>query len=299
MRALRLSAAVLFGLLCLSAAMIPRSHSNLLLGRAAGGGGACSQATTFLARMSGSTTGIQTYICGLVTAGVITGDLTPGGTKCGAILDRLFILAMANSTDARLDVCGNTSATVVGSPTFTADGGYTGIENSASIYLDTGYAPSSGPNILQDDAHISAWSLTNTTAPSGGTLAGTITGSSGLVVRVRAFGDFDFPAVHTSGGCCALNDSDSSGFFINIRTASTGFTAYRNDVSLGSPVVASAGGPPSDSLFILAQNGGGSAAAGSDRMVAMVSAGKSMSGAQKTSMYTLGCALLTARHGSC
>jgi hypothetical protein len=54
------------------------------------GGAGCTAATNFLARTSGlsgtETTAYTTMICGLVTDGIITGNLS-GATSCGSILD--------------------------------------------------------------------------------------------------------------------------------------------------------------------------------------------------------------------
>ncbi len=117
-----------------------------------------SQVAQFLARTSGlDATHISAYtalIDGLVTDGVWTK------------LDFLYILATADSTTALLNLVSSSYNGIAhGSPTFTADRGFTGTQASSTIYIDTQFNPSNaaGRKYGQSDAHISAWNITNTT----------------------------------------------------------------------------------------------------------------------------------------
>ena len=59
--------------------------------------GGCTAATNFLARTSlagGDVTNYTTLICGLVTDGIITGDLS-GARGCGTKLDLFYVLGCA------------------------------------------------------------------------------------------------------------------------------------------------------------------------------------------------------------
>ena len=69
-------------------------------------GGSCTAATNYLARTSGGNEGgnsanITTLICGLVTDGVITGNLSGATGGCGSYLDAFYLGAQQN-TDRRL-----------------------------------------------------------------------------------------------------------------------------------------------------------------------------------------------------
>src|SRR5260221_11187046 len=91
-------------------------------------------------------------------------------TKC----DRLSLLAAENTPSALTDLVSLTLSVAQGSPTFTTDRGYTGIDASSTVYLDTGFNPTVGtPQFAQNAGHLSAWS--NTAAASsanGGAIIG-------------------------------------------------------------------------------------------------------------------------------
>ena len=126
--------------------------------------GGCTAATNYLARTTGGNEGgnaanITTLICGLVTDGVITGNLSGTIGGCGTFLDTLYVLAQQNATDAKLNLCGTTyGATAVGTGgTFTTLQGFSGF--SASNYLDTGFNPSTAttPKFVQNSANFGLW----------------------------------------------------------------------------------------------------------------------------------------------
>ena len=83
--------------------------------------GGCAQATTFIARTSGGMsttekTAMTTMICGLVTDGIITGNMNgagPTGTSaCGTgagTLDALWIFATDVRADGHLNLCSRRS----------------------------------------------------------------------------------------------------------------------------------------------------------------------------------------------
>lgn len=273
-----------------------------------GGGGAahvnvaggCPQATTFIARTSGeNTTALTTMICGLVTDGIITGDLTSGGTKCGSSLDRFYIMAMANSTDALLDVCGNASLVSHGSPTFTANAGYIGVNGSTTVWLDTGFNPSTaGGNYVLNSAHLSAWSLTNAT--STGVAMGANNNGTGT-----AYLDLEFTDTKTY---TALNDADtdvghvtanSSGFFVSTRSGSSSLIVYRNGSLLYSPNLTS-NSLPARNIFLLAESDSiGNPKGGAAWQLAEASFGANLTSGFVTALNSRICTYLTTVHGSC
>lgn len=122
----------------------------------------CTEGSAFLARTSGldatHTSAYQTLICGLVADGI------------WAKLDLLYIFATQNTTTALLNLKSTSfNGTLNGSPTFTTDRGYTGTEGSITVYINTGFNPTSGsPQFTQNSAHISAWNITNSSSNSSG-----------------------------------------------------------------------------------------------------------------------------------
>lgn len=131
---------------------------------AGGGSTGCAQATNYLARTTGGNAGgnatnITTLICGLVSDGVITGDLS-GARGCGAHLDTLYVLAQQNQADAQLNLCGTSySITTVGiirTVTFTS---YKGFSFSGASYLSTNFdaTAATSPHFVQDNASFGLW----------------------------------------------------------------------------------------------------------------------------------------------
>jgi hypothetical protein len=166
-RALIFVAVMAIGMSGACAQVIPTDHLPMVPFTQAqvgsGGGGGCAQATTYLARTTSGTEGgnaanITTLICGLVTDGVITGNMSTTG--CGATFDGLYIEAQQNSTDALLNLCStNYTATIQASPVFTSYQGYS--FNSPNAYLDTGFNATlaTSPNYTQNSGSIGVWSL--------------------------------------------------------------------------------------------------------------------------------------------
>lgn len=225
-------------------------------GKVSAGGSGCSQATTYVARLtspSGSDiTNITTLICGLVTDGLIDGDLVAigsGGTGCGTYFDRIWVPAQGTSTNAALDICGNASITPQGSPTFTAYQGWTSVENSTTIYLETNFNPSSGtPKYSTNSNHMSAWVNNNVASSANqgwimGLTKTTATASYNFIVP-RSPGN-NFNSLTTGGANTAIAAllSDSSGLSLANRTGASAIESFRNAISQGTGSTAAAAAP--------------------------------------------------------
>ena len=200
--------------------------------------GGCSGAGTtaannYLARTTGGNEGgnaanVTTLICGLVTDGVITGNLS-GAKGCGSHLDTLYILAQQNSSDALLNLCGTTyGATVGGTPTFTSNVGYSGF--NAGTYVDSNFnsTTATSPNYIQNNASFGFWSyaVISETNPQMGTgndshIYDDYSGTS-FYARVN---DSVAPSVSTT---------ITKGLFTGDRTNSTTVFPYQNGSSGGS-----------------------------------------------------------------
>ncbi|MGX1322682.1 hypothetical protein AB7M17_006135 [Bradyrhizobium sp. USDA 377] len=208
----------------------------LLLGsgrgaRSAGGGSVPGpEASAFLARTSGldatHTNAYTDLINGLVTDVI------------WSKLDALYIYATADSTTAMLNLVQNAyNLTQHGSPTFTTDRGFTGTDSSSTIYMDTGFNPSTAtsPKFTQNDAHICAWQI-----PNAGSAAPPIGQNNGG----PGDGNYVWPQNSGSGAgpimVCnshiSIGDShstsDASGFYISTRDSSSSKQGYRNNATL-------------------------------------------------------------------
>jgi hypothetical protein len=204
------------------------------------GGGGCTAATNFLARTSGlsgtETTAYTTMICGLVTDGIITGNLS-GATGCGSKLDGLFIFATNTTTTANLNLCGTSfGLTQTGTVTFTADHGYTG--NGSTGFMNTGFnASTAGGNYLQNSCSLGAYVLTNRGSGTGveigvsdGTIFSIIEPFNGGMLDWDLNGGA-FPSVAVAG---------SNAAWIVSRTGASAHAAYRNGSS--TPIATASSG---------------------------------------------------------
>lgn len=119
-------------------------------------GDECTEALQFFARAPGlDGTHVDAYtdlICGLVEDGIWDK------------LDLLRIYATQSSSIALLNVKSSSyTGTIHGSPTFTADAGFTGIESSTTTYIDSGFDPSTAGGVYTRDlAHVSGWCISPT-----------------------------------------------------------------------------------------------------------------------------------------
>lgn len=172
--------------------------------------GDAAETTAFLARTSGlsgtETAAYKAMINGMVADGVF------------AKLDLLYIFATKDTTTANLNLI-NTSFTLTatGTPTFTADQGYTG---STGNYLSTNYNLSTnGTNMLQSSNSLGIYILTNRTT------------AQAFVPIGNAFQSFQL-APHYSGNFTYYDTNDgtfptyssttSQGLWVASRTAASG-----------------------------------------------------------------------------
>src|SRR5258706_10799563 len=158
--------------------------------RIASGGGGGGTASAFLARTSGlDSTHITAY------TNLLNGLDTDGLTSK---LDMLHVYATQDSTTALLNLVSSSfTGTANGSPTFTADRGFTGTASSSTIYIDTGFNPSTaGGQYAQDAAHLSAWCLTNISE---------YIGSMGACVNASGDGAAEYITCRDGSGTAGLN----------------------------------------------------------------------------------------------
>lgn len=190
--------------------------------------GACSAAVNFNARTSGQDAthqnANQTFICNLVTEGV------------WAKLDAAYLFATDTSANALLNLVSSSfNGTAHGSPSFAANTGFTGVDSSTTVYIDTGFNPSTaGGNYSQNSAHGSVWNNNNVQASAGGgavmgnwNVAGTVLLDIAPRIPTNSFSLF------VNGGT-AINGTISSsvGHYLGNRASSTSITGYQNASSV-------------------------------------------------------------------
>lgn len=314
-----LALAAVLSLLCWGLA----TEANLLqMPFTTGGPAGCTvQANTFIARTTGeNTSAITTLICGLVTDGLIdsTASMASTGTNpyCGntGVLDRLFLLAMANQTDALLDVCGHPSATLSATaPTFAANAGFTGGNLSTTIYIDTGMNPTAaGGRYTLNSAHIQAWAI------GGSVLTGSDIGASSNPATTDATINMGYTdstaylyinqdATSTSTTITGAIGGPGSMIFGRSGAASTNVFAYFRGAAAGISSPQASSSMPNFDFYLLNSNKAGTPIGGSSRQIAAASIGSALTAAQVmtgtissgTGLVPRLCTYLTAVHGSC
>jgi len=181
---------------------------------------------------------------GSVSAGrKVTVDVLIKGLKTDAVwakLDRLWIFAAENTPSALTDMVADALAVANGSPSFTTDRGYTGVDGSTTVYVDTGFNPTTAPtpNFVLNSAHVSAWSNTNITPSTGGALLGlSATGgstNSTSIIPKDAAGNANFRINDTTPSAGVVN-ANSTGHYLANRSGASASQGYKNGSSVITP----------------------------------------------------------------
>lgn len=261
----------------------------LMLSGPAGTGG-CTAATNFLARTSGESSPTQaaltTMICGLVADGIITGNLS-GATGCGSRMDAIYFMAMDNSADSLLNLCGTSFSLVVnGSPTFAANAGWSGVDSANADFLDTQYVPStSGGVFAQSAAHLSAYILTdnNTTSEDLYIMGAHASGPNPYSAIIpRGTTDIFEVAINDAFDGATAANSLYKGYYVANRSGASAMQFYKNGASIGTATNSSVGLPPF-SVYLLAINLGGSPNGELGEQIAVATIGGTVTSTQVSS----------------
>lgn len=199
-------------------------------------------------------------------------------------LEAFYVMAAHDSQAAQRNWKADANnLTLVASPTFTADQGYTG--NGTTSHLSTGLVLSTASLYLLNDAHLAVWSRTN--SQEGASLsigARTASTSNQATMLLRNASDLGHSRmnqnVNPTGGAVA----DSRGFFIGSRQASNSNIFYRNGVQVNATADVSTG-KPALAAYIGAVNTGGTASAFSARQHSVASIGAGLSAAETLAFY--------------
>jgi hypothetical protein len=234
-----------------------------------------TETNTLLAALSGTyddtrKTAINTLIAGLKTDGL------------WSILDVLCIAGL-NSSDSLINwkTPGTFNSSVVNSPNFVADRGFTS-DTSTSRYINTNYNPTSAAgNYTQNSASIGFYSRTNMADTTVDIGAGT--GSNRASILSRRSDNACFWRINDSNEVNTSNSS-SQGLILISRTSSSSRILYRDGSQLGTNSTTSAG-IPSDTFYVGANNFAGSPQSIASRQYAMWFMSGGLSGTNVSNFY--------------
>lgn len=169
-----------------------------------------------------------------------------------SVLDREWLYASENATQASIDIVSLSTHTLVSSPTFSANVGYV---FTGSEYINTNYT--TGSNFTTNGNSFGAY----VRQPVASFSNGSILGVSGLYSYLQAkFANIEFDANEAQFFLVANPSGFSAGNFIVTRTNATDVSLYRN---LGAALSTQTGAPaglPSVNFFVGAMNNAGSPA---------------------------------------
>jgi hypothetical protein len=205
------------------------------------------------------------------------------GNGVWAKLDRLFIFAAENTASALTDMVADALATTNGSPSFTANRGYTGVDASTTVFIDTGFNPNTaGGNYTLNSSHLSMWSNTQANSASGGVAIGSFIGGALTSIRPRIL-DLELTTINTGGGTNVAN-TDSLGHRIANRTGASTELSYHNGSLFASPNTTSTS-IPNDTIYALARHNDTAADNGDDHQNCGISIGGGLTGTDATNFY--------------
>lgn len=152
-------------------------------------------------------------------------------------LDRLWLFAAENPTQALIDLKTQAVATLVNAPAFMAGRGLTG--NGTSSYINSGFTPSSaGGNFVQNSASLGVWVVTAPTTTSG-IECGSEVGAPFTEIGVRNTAtNYDF-AINSTSKSTAAHNSNWTGAFHLQRTGASALALYLNGASVATATTTS------------------------------------------------------------
>jgi hypothetical protein len=182
-----------------------------------------TESSDFLARTSGLNdtrkTAYDTLITGLVTDGIF------------AKQDVIYIFATDSQSNALLNLVSATyNGTATGSPTFTADAGFTG---ASGKYVDTNFNPTtaSSPKFTTNSA--SAWVWSNTSGVIAAYAFGRVSGSGTTYIAPRYTGDVFYVGTNDSAYRNSAS-TDGKGMTAANRSGASATQRYKNGSSTGT-----------------------------------------------------------------
>lgn len=175
--------------------------------------------------------------------------------------------------------------TLVNSPTFTVDEGFTG--NGTTMYINTNWNPAGSSLFLQNDANISAYTR------STGTGSGVLLGCAGVNINMITF----LPKFTDNNLYNRMNNAnailytitthtDWQGSYSINRTSSTAVEIFRNGATLGSQSKTS-DGRTTRNLYFLCYNNNGTAQTFTSKQISIVAVGGSLTAQEMADENTI------------
>jgi hypothetical protein len=186
-------------------------------------------------------------------------------------LDRLWLFATEHQAHAEVSLKNpsSTRVTEVNSPTWTADKGYSG--NTSSQYINTNFnASTEGVNYQLNNSSFGVYCTTNVDEHS--VEMGVKSGSTYYCTLFLRYSNDLYADINDNTGI-SVSNTDSKGFFTNVRSSSTDSKIYRDGSVFHSTTSNTSTGIPSASFFILARNDAGSPNYYSGKQISLAFAG--------------------------
>jgi hypothetical protein len=167
-------------------------------------------------------------------------------------LDALYRFDAPDETTALLNlVSASDTATVIGTPTFRAQLGFSGDGGSGEINTNFNPSTASG-NYSQNSAHISAWDNTSRAGAAGPIVSlDSGNGSFESDIYPEYTDGKTYIRVNDNPASAGFTASDTAGFFLGNRTSATTRQGYLNNVSVGTYGSTPSGAIPSGTFRFL------------------------------------------------
>lgn len=188
-------------------------------------------------------------------------------------LDRLWLFAAENASQALIDLKALSTAIATNSPTFTPLQGYAG--NGSTSFVDANWAPADGVNYQQDDCTFGFWTLST----ANDTTAGCQTASD-VLFNVRNASGIFVTRLNTTTVTGTDVVPDGSGLSAVTRTGASATLQYKNGAVLPTPGTAASAARSSVKIGFGKANGGFSTG-----NYAMGFSGASLSATQHLAFY--------------
>lgn len=196
-------------------------------------------------------------------------------------LDLLQVYAADTQANALLNwISGSYNASVVNSPTFTADRGFTAVSGTSS-YVASGYTPSSGPKWGQNDHTFGRWMRTG---PGGG---GMDFGAyeTATLKSATIFSNVSGQYIVGDSGTAQNILADPLGSIVANRSASGSFDIYKNGAFVTNVSAVSRVGTTLE-MFVGAYNLDGAATTYSPNQIGAVWTGQALNSTEIAALHT-------------
>jgi len=197
--------------------------------------------------------------------------------------DLIYMYAAEDTGSAKVNwKSSNYTSTIVGSPTFTANQGFTG--NGSSAYLKTNWVPSTnGVNYLIDSSSVLAYVRTNVTETKPVIAGNNLGGTNFTRITPRNLSNL-YEGIVNGNASSTIAVNNSTGMFSLIRSGATVLKLYKND-TLKLTSASSSNALSNQGLYVLARNNGGTAADFTTRQVAFIMVGGKFSDYTQTVIH--------------